>query len=103
MVIIMMYGFTFLFRNKDYFVVTEQKNKTNKLAEKVLPLIGCSATDGNIQALLFRLTKAQCEIKTCENSDRKVNKYYEISGENFAGRGSWVDDGATVIINLEVE
>lgn len=96
-----MVGFTFYLHGKDYFVETLQKNKTKKLAEKILQLIGSSITDGNIEALLYRMRKATCRICTCYNTDRKENRYYEISGEDFGGLGSWVNDGGTIILKLE--
>ena len=96
-----MEGFTFYLHGKDYFVETKQVNKTKKLAEKILPLIGASVTDGNIEALLYRMRKATCKICTCHNTDRKENRYYEISGENFGGLGSWLNDGETIVLTLE--
>ena len=92
--------FTFFNRGKDYFVVTSRTKKTKKLAEKILPMIGASVTEGNIEYLLWKMEKAVCEIRTC-NTDRKENRYYEISGENFGGIGSWIDDGETIILRLE--
>ena len=95
-----MYGFTFYLRGKDYFVVTSYVNKTKNLARKILPEIGASITDGNVDYLLYLMQKAKCEIKTC-NTDRKENRYYDISGENFGGKGSWINDGETIIIYLD--
>lgn len=96
----MMQGFTFFLNNKDYFVETKRTNKTQNLAAEILPLIGCSVTEGNIKALLFRLNKANCEIKTATNTDRKEKRYYEISGEGFGGCGGWLDDGSTILLKI---
>lgn len=96
-----MQGFTFFLRGKDYFVETPQVKKTANLAKKVLPLIGCSITDGNIKAILYRMARAKCEIHTCQNATRECKQYYEISGEGFGGRGSWLDDGETVILKVD--
>lgn len=96
----MIQGFTFFFKNKDYFVETKRTNKTQSLAAEILPLIGCSVTEGNIKALLFRLNRANCEIKTATNTDRKEKRYYEISGEGFGGCGGWFDDGNTIILKV---
>lgn len=96
----MMHGFTFFYRQKDYFVETERTNKTQNLAAEILPLIGCSVTDENINALLWRLQKANCEIKTAENTDRKEKRYYEISGDGFGGCGGWLDDGSTIVLKM---
>ena len=96
----MMYGFHFYLRGKDYFVETSQVKKTAKLAEKILPMISCGVTEGNIQALLYKMNKATCEIRTYPNVDRKEKRCYEIAGENFGGCGSWLDDGETIILKL---
>ena len=94
-----MYGFTFFLRGKDYFVETSQVKRTKTLARKILPEIGASITEGNIDCLLNMMKPAICEIKTC-NTDRKENRYYDIYGENFGGVGSWLNDGETIIIKL---
>lgn len=96
----MMQGFTFFFKNKDYFIETKRTNKTKNLAAEILPLIGCSATEGNIKALLFKLEKANCEIKIA-NTDKKEKRYYEISGEGFGGRGGWINDGSTILLKID--
>ena len=96
-----MNGFTFYLHGKDYFIETKQVNKTRKLVEKILPFIGASITDGNIDCLLHKMRKATCKICTCNDTDRKEKRYYEISGENFGGLGSWVNDGETIVLNLE--
>lgn len=96
-----MCGFTFYLNGKDYFIKTAQVKKTEKLAEKILPLVGLSKTEANIKNMLFRLKKAECKIVTCKNTDRKENRYYEIFGENFGGIGSWLDDGETIVLTLD--
>jgi hypothetical protein len=96
----MMTGFTFFFKQKDYFVETNRKNKTQNLAAEILPLIGCSVSDENVKALLCRLRKSNCEIKTAENTDRKEKRYYEISSDGFSGRGGWLDDGSTIVLKM---
>lgn len=96
----MMQGFTFFYNQKDYFIETKRTNKTKALAAEILPLIGCSVTDRNIQAMLYKLKRASCEIKTASNTERKEQRYYEISGDGFGGCGSWLDDGNTIILKL---
>ena len=49
-----------------------------------------------IDEILWNLQKAECEIRTLSNG----NQYYEIHGDGFGGRGSFVYDGMTVIINI---
>ena len=91
-----MYGFTFYLMGKDYFVKTEQANKTNQLATKVLQAINADVTSENINCMKFIMQKAICEVKHLYS----CRAYYEISGDNFGGKGSFVDDGMTVIIKL---
>ena len=93
-----MNGFHFFLNGKDYFVETIRTNKTKNLARKILPMIGASDTEGNINALLHRMQKATCEIKKSMYADRY---YYEISGDGFGGYGSWTDDGETIILKME--
>ena len=93
-----MSGFHFFLNGKDYFVETSRIKKTKILARKILPLIGAKDTEGNAEYLLYLMRKATCEIKKSACSERG---YYEISGENFGGCGSWVDDGETIILVLE--
>ncbi len=98
-------GFTFYLNGKDYFIETSQVRKTTNLAEKILPLVGLSSNedfkDENIKWLLSNMLKATCKIITCKNTQRKENRYYEISGENFGGKGSWLDDGETIVLQIE--
>lgn len=90
-------GFYLFAKNKDYFFVTSQQNKTQKLAEKILQRLNIAPTESNLKIALFRLQKANCEIKTLNNG----RQYYEIFGDNFGGCGSFVDDGNTIILNID--
>lgn len=92
----MMYGFTFYAKGKDYFVETDYKNRTERLAVKILQAMGEPTHLQNINAMLYCLRKAVCEIKTMSNG----RQYYEIYGENFGGVGSFLDDGKTVILKI---
>ena len=96
-----MKGFTFLYGKKDIFVQTELKNKTNNLAEKIIRGMvnaGYDIPDNPIirKEILYFLQRAECDIHTLSNG----NQYYEIHGENFGGRGSFINDGLTIIIKL---
>lgn len=92
----MMHGFTFYVGNKDYFVVTDKKNKTRKLAQEILKKLGINHEDeATIKEVLYRTQKATCEIRTCGNG----RQYYNIVGNGFMG-GSFLDEDKTVIINL---
>lgn len=89
-----MTGFTFPLGNKDVFVVTEAKRKTRTLARQILRKM--MLPDGRADELLYWLQKAECDIKTLSNG----KQYYEIHGDGFGGKGSFVDDGNTIIITL---
>ena len=94
-----MKGFTLFLKGKDYFFVTDYKNKTKTLAKKIIrSLNGTGEFDipdnaAGIDSVMYSLQKAECEIRTLSNG----NQYYEIHGDGFGGRGSFVDDGKTVI------
>lgn len=89
-----MTGYTFPLGNKDVFVVTEAKRKTRTLARQILRKM--MLPDGRADELLYWLQKAECDIKTLSNG----KQYYEIHGDGFGGKGSFVDDGNTIIITL---
>ena len=96
-----MKGFTMYLKGKDFFFVTNRQNKTTTLAKEIirsLVNIGYDIPDHPdvIKEVLYYIQKANCEIRTLSNG----KQYYEISGDGFAGKGSFVDDGNTVIINL---
>ena len=96
-----MKGFTFPYGRKDIFVQTELKNKTNHLAEKIIRGMvnaGYDIPDNPItrKEILYFLQRAECEIRTLANGKH----FYEIHGDGFGGRGSFVDDGLTIIIKL---
>ena len=89
-------GFTFFYNSIDYFIETEQKNKTEKFIKSVCKALNKEPTENNIKFLMFRLQKANCEIKTLSNG----RQYYDIYGDNFGGRGSFINDGFTKIIKI---
>ena len=96
-----MKGFTFPIGHKDIFVETELKNKTDVLAGRILRKLINHGFDipnnpDTRREVIYYLQKAECEIHTLSNG----RKYYEIHGENFGGKGSFVDDGNTIIIKL---
>ena len=91
-----MKGFTFPYKRKDVFVETKLKNKTQNLASEILKKLGEPNNPDTRSELLWYLQRAECEIKTLSNG----RQYYEIHGENFGGKGSFVDDGNTIIIKL---
>lgn len=97
-----MTGFTFMWGRKDVFVQTERKNKTGKLAGEILTKLareydlGIGDHPDVRKELLYYMQKAECEIKTLSNG----KQMYDIHGENFGGRGTFVDDGNTIIIKL---
>ena len=91
-----MKGFTFVLGNKDIFVETEKKNKTEKLASEILRKLLLPDNPDTRKELLYWLQKAECEVRTLSNG----KQYYEIYGDHFGGRGSFIDDGKTVIIKL---
>lgn len=92
----MMTGYTFKLGQKDVFVETDAKYKTKRLAEKILLALYLPVNPGTISEVLWYLKKATCEIRQLLNG----RQYYEITGDNFGGYGSFVDDGNTIVIKL---
>ena len=94
-------GFYFFGADHDFFVETEQKVKSRKLARKIAEAISFEVNDYTIETIFKRLQKASCKDACFTNSEGKKVYGYEIWGENFAGYGS-VDknDGKTTIIKL---
>ena len=91
-----MKGFTFTLGNKDVFVETTRTRKTEKLAKLILHKLNLPDTPGTVADLLYFLQNATCDIRTLNNG----RQYYEIHGENFGGKGSFIDDGKTIIIKI---
>lgn len=96
-----MKGFTMYLKGKDFFFVTNRQNKTTALAKEIirsLVNIGHDIPDDPdvVKEVLWYVQKANCEIRTLGNGKQT----YEISGDGFGGKGSFVDDEKTVIINL---
>ena len=97
-----MKGFTLYAKGKDYFFATNLKNKTKHLAKKVIrSLNGTGEFDipdnaAGIDAVMYSLQKAECEIRALSNG----KQMYDIHGDSFGGRGSFVGDDKTVILTL---
>ena len=93
----MLSGFTFTMSDKDIFIKTALKNKTEGLARKILHKLEMPESLNYIKFVLYVLQKATCELKVTSTG----REYYEISGKNFGGRGSFVDDGNTIILEIQ--
>ena len=89
-----MNGYTFMLGGKDYFIVTNQTRKTKQLAIKILKCMDIAVSDNGIEFLMNNMYKATCVVRG------EKRQYYEISGADFGGRGSFIDDGNTIIIYL---
>ncbi len=91
-----MEGFYLMIGQRDVFIETHYKNKTQTLASKVFQKLGGKDTTEVRKWLLCNMDKATCNVGQTSSG----KKYYDISGENWGGRGSWINDGKTVIIKL---
>lgn len=95
-------GFTIYAKRKDVFIETNRTRKTKYLAKKIIRAMNDTGefdipdNAAGIDAVLWYLRKAKCEIHTLSNG----SQYYEIHGDNFGGMGSFVGDGKTVVIRL---
>jgi hypothetical protein len=100
----MMKGYYFYTPCKEYFFVTEQTKRTEKLCEKVLQALEQDDCEYIVNGKYYgaygvfsihdKLEPATCEVKHTE----KFGDYYDIKGENFGGAGSFVKDGKTKIV-----
>ena len=97
-----MKGFTLYAKGKDVFIETSYSRKTKELVKKIIKAMnGTGKFDipdntAGIDAVMYNLLKAECEILILSNG----RQYYEIHGDGFGGRGSFTDDGSTIIIKL---
>lgn len=101
-----MQGFYFNTPSREYFFVTNQKRRTDKLCKAVEDYLvedGCRFVYGGAYhgafgtfSLKEKLEAATCEIKHTE----KYGDYYSINGENFGGAGGFVKDGKAKIVLL---
>ena len=79
---------------KEYFFVTERKNKTAGLASAVLAALQLPDVARLQAEIIYYLRPACCRVK---KAGKKY--YFDISGDNFGGYGSDdINDGKTVII-----
>ena len=89
-------------QGKDVFIETNRSRKTKDLAKLIIrklngtDLFHIPDAPMVIHDVLYYLQKAECEIKTLSDG----RQYYDIHGKNFGGKGSFVDDGNTVIIHI---
>ena len=89
-------GFTFQLGNKDVFIETKAKYKTNGLAKTILKVLGLPENPDTIKELLYWMQKAKLNVKCTKNG----RKYYEIYGKNFGGRGNFIDEEKTIVISI---
>ena len=87
-------GFTLYANGKDYFFVTDKVKKTKELARRICRALELPDAPSVISDVLYYSQKATLEVKG------EKRKYYEIKGDNFGGKGSFVDDDKTVVIEL---
>lgn len=90
-------GFYLPVGSKEYFFVTDRKNKTAGLAADILRALQLPDAPRLRAEVLYFVRAASIEMKRTARG----RSYYNIYGEGFGGRGSDnVDDGKTVVIEL---
>ena len=83
-------GMDLVIGRNHWFIVTEQKNLTDKFLDTVTEKLGCEPSEGNRKALRYYLLKnCVLEQKTlirerCKELGEK-EVYYHIYGKNFSG------------------
>ncbi len=88
-------GFTIFANGKDWFFVTDRKNKTETLIKEVCRHLKWPDNQWGKFEVREGLRRATLEVKGQER------KYFEISGDGFGGKGSFCDDGMTVVVELD--
>lgn len=86
-------GFTFPLGNKDVFIVTNRKKKTESLCRMILRAMELPENPSTIREIMYYLVPAEIEIRKAKSG----REFYEIHGLNFGGRGSWCDDDRTIV------
>lgn len=94
-------GFTFPLGGKDVFVITKSKNKTEGLARKILRKMLLPENPDTVKEILYYLQRAELDIKEIHCDGIVPFRYmWEIHGHGFGGKGSFIDDGNTIVICL---
>lgn len=94
-----MKGFTFMLGKHDVFVETTKVNKTTYFASEILRKLELPDNPDTRKEVLWYLRKAECEIRTLSNG----RKHYNIHGDNFGGRGNFLDapeNEQTIVIRI---
>lgn len=85
-------GFTFKYKGKECFVITEKKNKTKALAKEILHKLNEPDAPQNVDVLLYWMQRAEFYTKPLKNGE-----FFFINGEEFTVCGSVEHDGIIVI------
>ena len=97
-------GWYFSVGRREFFVITDQKKKTDKLATKVLKDLKVPVNADTIADIRYRMMAAKCELKSAKalpGLGGEPYYYYNIFGTGFSGYGTNVNDGYTTLIKLE--
>ena len=103
-------GFHMFYNGIDFFMISNARNITDSLtvafANAVFQVVFGKTFDEKvpkmssyraetIKVFKYKIKRAKCEIRQLVNG----RKYAEISGSNFGGYGSFLDDGSTYIFD----
>ncbi len=88
-------GITFYIGQKDYFVITDQKNRTIPFAIRVCKNLGIAPTNANAKELVRRMQRAELEKHESEN----WGPWYSINGDGFGYSGLKEDDVVIMALN----
>lgn len=101
-----MFGYYFHTPSKEYFFVTKQAKRTEKLCKAIEDYLvedGCRRVyNGKYRGIVGDFSIHDClQAATCEvKHTEKFGDYYDIKGENFGGAGGFVSEGKTKIVLL---
>ena len=101
-----MQGYYFYTPKKEYFFVTEQTKRTDRLCAKVLQVLEDDECEYIVNGKYYgafgvfsihdKLEKGTCEVKHTE----KFGDYYDIKGEGWGGKGGFVSENKIKVVYL---
>lgn len=91
-------GFFVSLRGKECFFLTHAHSRTLQLAERVLAKVGMVNNPTTRREVCYWGRFAHCALKISPDG----REYYDIAADLIGGRGTFVDDGKTILFDLTV-
>lgn len=91
-------GYFVTLRGKECFFRTRATRRSLELAQRVLHRAAMVDNPTNRREVCYWGHFARCVVR----KDPAGREYYDISGDLIGGRGTFVDDGGTILFDLTV-